>query len=174
MTGDDPTVKFEGLLPFKEEVVDLKAPGASHRFRELLAYRDPRARLERARARAQKFPDVPELADEIACIDAWIDQKGTVLLVDYALLALERGLKLLEHGQFLRAVQMGKKQSRTQRARRLDKPASDSYNADRNARIRAFHARLIDADHADATAQTAEQFGLSARQVRRVVGAGRT
>ncbi len=59
---------------------------------------------------------------------------------------------------------------RSQRARRLDRPAVDPYrDPSRNDRIRAFHARLKADNAPDATARTAEEFGLSDRQIRSIV-----
>lgn len=53
--------------------------------------------------------------------------------------------------------------------RRAGKPSSDPYDSGRNDRLRAFHARLIAAGETDATSQTAIEFGLSVKQVGRIV-----
>jgi len=59
-------------------------------------------------------------------------------------------------------------------ARRADKPTSDPYDSGRNERLRAFHANLIAGGAIDANQQTAVEFGLSARQVSRIVKHKRT
>lgn len=65
---------------------------------------------------------------------------------------------------------MGVRHSHAQRRRRRDKPASDAcFDEGRNARIRRFHQRLLDQHEPDATKQTAEEFGLSARQINRIL-----
>ena len=56
-----------------------------------------------------------------------------------------------------------------QSRRRKGKPASDPDDADRNGRIRAFHARLFANDPHGATSQTATEFGLSTRTIRRIL-----
>ena len=66
---------------------------------------------------------------------------------------------------------LGIRNRQTQRARRFDKPAADPYDATRNDRIRAFHARLLAQGRTDATAGTAGEFGLSARQIRNILKA---
>lgn len=58
--------------------------------------------------------------------------------------------------------------------RRADKPADDPYDTTRNSRVRAYHARLIEVGARDANQQTADEFGLSARQVSRIVKPRRT
>ena len=67
---------------------------------------------------------------------------------------------------------MGIRHSKAQSKRRRDKPGTDSYATNRNAKLRAYHARLVKDHQRDATAQTAAAFGLGARQVRRIVGKG--
>lgn len=63
-----------------------------------------------------------------------------------------------------------RKHKTTQRDRRLGKPGNaDDHNPDRNAQIRAFHARLVKAGHYDAIKQTADKFDLSTRQINRIV-----
>jgi hypothetical protein len=69
-----------------------------------------------------------------------------------------------------RGVQHGKAQA----LRRKGKPAKSDYDAGRNKRICKHHARLVSEGHHDATAQTAAEFGLSARQVSRIVKAADT
>lgn len=65
----------------------------------------------------------------------------------------------------------GKRHKETQAARRRDKPGtSDDHDASRNRRIRAMHARLK-AQGRDATAETAQQFNLTDRTIRRIVNA---
>lgn len=66
---------------------------------------------------------------------------------------------------------IGLSHRRAQSARRKGKPAADPYDQDRNARIRAHHARLTAAGDDDSTAQTAGEFGLSPRQVRNILKA---
>lgn len=63
---------------------------------------------------------------------------------------------------------------RSHAPRRADKPASDPYDGNRNERLRAYHARLIASGARDANQQTADEFDLSARQVRRIVNLKRT
>lgn len=66
----------------------------------------------------------------------------------------------------------GKRQSSTQRARRSGKPGSSDTHSDdgRNARIKAFHARKLASDSArTATSDTASEFELSTRTIRRIL-----
>lgn len=58
--------------------------------------------------------------------------------------------------------------------RRADKPTSDPYDSNRNERLRAYHAKLITSGAKDANKQTADEFGLSAKQVGRIVKSKRT
>jgi hypothetical protein len=63
----------------------------------------------------------------------------------------------------------GEKSGRAQAGRRKDKPAANPDDEGRNGRIRTFHARQVDAGNTKATATTATEFGLSTRQIRRVL-----
>ncbi|MBW7925838.1 MAG: hypothetical protein H3C59_14000 [Burkholderiaceae bacterium] len=68
----------------------------------------------------------------------------------------------------------GVKHSRAQGARRRDKPGVEgAYDQSRNDRIRAYHARLVSVGASNATRATADEFGLSDRQIRNIVNAGR-
>ncbi|MBD5801316.1 hypothetical protein AZOA_07290 [Azoarcus sp. Aa7] len=64
-------------------------------------------------------------------------------------------------------------EAKLQAGRRRDKPLADPYDASRNNRLRAFHARLVAEGHSDATKLTAEEFELSDRQVRNIIGNSR-
>lgn len=61
------------------------------------------------------------------------------------------------------------KHSKTQSARRKDKPAADHYDNNRNDRIKKFHANLIAGCVRDPVKQTAEEFSLDPRTIRRIV-----
>lgn len=80
------------------------------------------------------------------------------------------GFKEIAQPYAIRGVEHG----RTQRARRLDKPGTSSYDASRNERVRAMHARLHRDEKHGATQQVAKAFDLSERQVRRIVKIRRT
>lgn len=72
------------------------------------------------------------------------------------------------------SANMGRKTSKAQSKRRLNKPAVDSaQDASRNDRIRKFHARLISAGEIDATAQAAAEYDLSDRQIRNILKVSR-
>lgn len=72
-----------------------------------------------------------------------------------------------------RGLEMAREFRDSQARRREGKPADDPYDDGRNARILAFYARLTKGGERDATTQTAKEFGLSARQIRRIIN-GRT
>lgn len=56
------------------------------------------------------------------------------------------------------------------RMRRLDKPSSDPYDKDRNARIRAFYKRVVKEDgKRGAIKKAANEFGLSTKQISRIL-----
>lgn len=60
--------------------------------------------------------------------------------------------------------------SQRQAVRRRGKPLHDPDDADRDARLRRYHARLVAAGTADdATSATAAEFGLSTRRVRQIL-----
>lgn len=62
------------------------------------------------------------------------------------------------------------KHSKAQAARRKNKPGSDSADdPGRNDHIKAFHDRIKSTGAHDYVKQTAQKFGLSERQVRRIV-----
>jgi hypothetical protein len=84
----------------------------------------------------------------------WMLQRWNAIRREEALLPLARA---------------GKTHSVTQAARRKDKPAEQPDDAGRNERIRKIHARLVARGDDDATSQVAVEFGLSTRQVRRIL-----
>jgi hypothetical protein len=59
--------------------------------------------------------------------------------------------------------------NRRQSARRKGKPTDDPDDTNRNDRLRRRYARLVQEGRHDATAETASEFNLSTRQVRRIV-----
>lgn len=63
----------------------------------------------------------------------------------------------------------GRKYGGDQARRRRGKPATDSADAGRNARIRRRHTALVCQGRNDASSQTATEFNLSTRQVRRIL-----
>lgn len=63
----------------------------------------------------------------------------------------------------------GKAHGESQAARRRDKPATADNDLNRNHRLRAFHARLGAKGERDATKQTADEYGLDPRTIRRIV-----
>lgn len=58
-----------------------------------------------------------------------------------------------------------------QSKRRKGKPLEDPYDTNRDERLIAFHSRLVAAGRADATKQTAMEFGISDSRVRSIVRA---
>lgn len=58
-----------------------------------------------------------------------------------------------------------------QSKRRRGKPLNEPYDLGRDERLRALHSRLTAAGCSDATKQTAREFGLSERQVRKIIKA---
>lgn len=57
----------------------------------------------------------------------------------------------------------------TQAARREGKSKTDNYDTSRNDRLKSFHAKLAASGAKDATKQTADEFEISARQVRYIL-----
>lgn len=57
----------------------------------------------------------------------------------------------------------------TQAARRKGKPLADIYDTSRDDRLQNFHTRLAASGAKDATKQTANEFGISDRQVRSIL-----
>lgn len=93
-------------------------------------------------------------------------------LVDGALLADDARQVLVPIDTLLPMGEMGDKHSKEQALRRKGKPARmDGYDNDRNARICRHHRALVKGGRHDATKQTADDFGLSPRQVSRIVNA---
>lgn len=69
---------------------------------------------------------------------------------------------------------LGRRTSKTQAKRRRGRPATDSsHDENRNDRIQKHHARLTSTGDGDATAKTGRAFGLSSRQIRRIVSESR-
>jgi hypothetical protein len=100
-----------------------------------------------------RTPDMPYLYD--AMVFCWGKVRDIALLIPLA----TRGEK---HGE-------------DQRKRRQGKPSSDTYDKDRNERIRAFYQRIV-AENGDygAKKRTAREFNLSDKQISRIVGNNRT
>jgi hypothetical protein len=104
-------------------------------------------------------------------IEAW--RTDNLLAAEGWLNYLAACKQMHEHRELLLPLaRKGKAYGQTQAGRRKGKPASDPYDSDRNARVLAFHARLVAAGHSDATAQTADEFELSTRTVRRLINEG--
>lgn len=67
-------------------------------------------------------------------------------------------------------IRDSEKRSEEQRHRRLGKPAIDSsFDPERNTRMKAFYKRQVTAGADNPLQATSNEFGLSNRQVRRIV-----
>lgn len=84
-----------------------------------------------------------------------------------ALLARVQELHRLVHS--LRAQELAHSSAKAQSRRRKGKPAADPHDMSRNDRLKAFHARIVNDGHRDATSQTAHEFELGTRQVRNIL-----
>lgn len=101
------------------------------------------------------------LAGNYAAVMPWLMYFTTAIDLDIARMALmPRAIARVESNA-------------KQRDRRRDKPGSkdhtDEHGEDRNDKIRRYHARLVEQGRTDATDATAVFFGLSRRQVQRIL-----
>jgi len=102
----------------------------------------PQARLERLRKRAEAYSDVEQVAVELHQIEQSIGNRQRSDFVDKAILALERGLDLLDTGRYLPTLQSEAFRKRELRsataisnARRAKLPPGSALLAELNAML---------------------------------------
>ena len=148
-------------------------------FRKMLSGKTPESRVRKMQTQLGALgvnvaAPIKLHADAIRAILADLPPAPTGRQVDRLDEADHLWQKILVLRDVVPKAVLGVKHSEAQRKRRADKPAADYLDPDRNARLRIFHARLMAADARDATAQTAVEFDLSSRQVRRILKGKRT
>lgn len=155
-----------GLALFDEVVIDRKAPGAARDLRQALAYRQPQARLDRLKVAAKRYPDILAVQEELAFIKARIGRSGDVEVIDYALLALERAITLLDHSALLRPVQ----QAEQSRIQRVDAGKAGMLDEAQQAQVRSRYRQLVAAGEKHGALKVlAAEFDVSSRTISRTI-----
>ncbi|MBE0591205.1 MAG: hypothetical protein IH616_02245 [Gemmatimonadales bacterium] len=116
---DAPAVTREtrqtGLHLYETQTINPDAPGGMEALMAMLRAGSPAGRLARVKERAKAYQDVDDVHREIREIEDVIDNKDFRLAIPFMLLAIERGLDLLDTGKYLATLRTGAKHKKTQR-----------------------------------------------------------
>jgi len=132
--NDRPAVTREirqtGVNLYEVQTIDPDAPGGMEALRAMLRAATPAARLAKVRQRAKQYASIDDVQREIVEIEGVIEHPEFRQAVPYMLLAIERGLDLLDTGRYLTPI-------------RRDKKRQDGTRKERRPEINAWIAQEI-------------------------------
>jgi hypothetical protein len=120
-------IRQTGLKLYEVQTINPNAPGGMDALKAMFCAATPEARLARVKERAKQYADVADVQREIQTIEGvWKDTRFT-FAISYMLLAIERGLDLLDTGRYLPALKRERRFSEKRGAKEVS--AKNKYIA---------------------------------------------
>lgn len=93
-----------GLKLYEVQTINPNAPGGMEAFKAALHAATPEARLVKVKERAKRYEGIEAVQHEVRMIEDLMSHPKFVYAIPFMLLAIERGLDLLDTGRYLPAL----------------------------------------------------------------------